>query len=154
MRQFNIGKHFTLKKSYDVPLIRQQFELRLGNTFKIVDLKENQNGLINFRILPRGRNVSFLRTADIKAQCEFVIEGDKLRILCFGSLRPTKETLISYAAVLAALLSMFVACSSFGAIKGEVSLGELAVFIVSAAYLNAHIEKKLETAEGLFRDFL
>lgn len=153
MRQFYISKRFLLKDKSNTANIRRNFEERLGKTFKILHLIENQSGKIDMRLLPRARSFFLLRGADIKAECEFILEGKELRILCFGTIRTPREKQFFNIAVFAALFMIFWSCRQFTQSIGHIDIGELLALLSIIFYFRWRADKRKAYAFALLKDF-
>ena len=155
MRQFCLSKRFSLKEEMDVPTIRGEFEERLGKIFKIVHLKENQEGKINLRIIPRARSISSFRSSDVKAECEFLLSGRDLRIFFSGTVRLPKEKVAINMAIIAGLFFYFYSANAFsekfGIVMYILMLWTLMGLLI---YFRFRTDKKSQSTHALITEFL
>lgn len=154
MRQFYLSKRFSVKEKMDIPTIKRAFEERLGKTFKILHLKENQDGKINIRIMPRARSVSMLRSADIKAECEFLLSGNDLRILCFGAIRLPREKFLLNTLLFLLAFALFWACEFFTNELGHINVFEIGALIALLVYFRLRTDKKKKDSQTLLSQFI
>lgn len=138
----------------DIPAIKREFEERLGKSFKIIHLKENQDGKVNFRIMPRARSVSMLRNADIKAECEFLLSGKDLRIICFGAIRLPREKLLLNTLLFVLAFVLFWSCEAVTSQTGFINIFEIWALIALLVYFRLRTDKKKNDSQTLLSQFI
>jgi hypothetical protein len=154
MRQFCLSKRFSLKEEMNVPTIRGEFEERLGKIFKIVHLKEDQEGKINLRIIPRARSISSFRNSDVKAECEFLLSGKDLRIFFSGTIRLPKEKVAANIAIFMGLFFVFCCCEMFADKTALLHMFELWSFAALLIYFRLRTDQKKQATYLLLSEFL
>ena len=153
MKQFQISEYFTVKDNCDHVKIKQTFDERLGQVFKIHNLKEEIGGHIVFKALTGSRN-TFFHHMQMQVVCDITLEKNVLRIMTTGEIRPASSQIFLYImALLTALLIGFMPGPTLASWESASAL-DAVILLLIGGYVIHDKQIKMQGAESLMQDVI
>lgn len=151
MRQFQISEHFKVKDGAELSVIKQQLDERIGDLFKIQDLKESNDGRIEFKAYS-GAKDALIRHTEMHVKCDMMLEDGVLRIMARGQVKAAFSQTLLYSIGLLFVLLIGLLPGSLNTSWENAGAGDAAIFLIIGGYIVYDIETKLHLAEQLLRD--
>lgn len=151
MRKFQISDYFKVKEGAELSVIRQQLDERIGDLFKIKDLKESNDGRIEFKAYS-GCKGSLIRHTEMHVKCDMVLEDGVLRIMARGEVKTALSQTLLYSFGLLFVLLIGLLPGSLNTSWENAGAGDAAIFLIIGGYIVYDIEAKIHLSEQLLRD--